>query len=497
MNLINCRFIALTLVSLFFVACDKKDVDIVPDSLYSVITTEGEGFVVFETTSDNRWIGTYYLSEGQLMAVKRTVDLEIGKELSLIDEAGKEIPVISYSRYEEPEFREYPETWTYRDSVYSVTVNKDVVYGSAQGYWISYPDSGGTYQEIYDAKQQELEQGKKEQELTMDVYIPEDGKEATRPLLVLIHGGAFFNGDKADPGFPEWARDLASMGYVVASVNYRLGFRKNLASVKRAGFHSVQDVDAAIRYIIHHKDIYAVDPDRVFVAGTSAGAITALNLAFMRDKDIPSEAQDEEGVKSEDPEMNELYNIRAVGNLWGAVNDLSMLNNAPTSVISFHSSGDPVVPFGKGHPFEKIFLNWLLFPTMYGSEQITQHLGNQRSTLIRYDLPERHTLHIDKDENGGIVLNFRFHEIESAMRDFFSDAMLSSPAVMKHSGNSPVFQVLSSDLDSLYWQVKGGVILKQTDCRADVLLFPDAALRSVVVCGKYKSGLTFRHQWNL
>ena len=80
MNLINCRFIALTLVSLFFVACDKKDVDIVPDSLYSVITTEGEGFVVFETTSDNRWIGTYYLSEGQLMAVKRTVDLEIGKE---------------------------------------------------------------------------------------------------------------------------------------------------------------------------------------------------------------------------------------------------------------------------------------------------------------------------------------------------------------------------------------------------------------------------------
>lgn len=497
MNLIKNSFVPLVFASVLFVACDKKEVDIVSGLLYAVTTTEGDGFVLLENTSDDRWTGTYYLSGGQLMAVKRSVDLEIGKDLVLVDETGKEIPIIKYSRYVEPEFKDYQETWSYRDSTYSVSVKEDVVYGNSQGYWVSYPDSGGTYQEIFDAKKQELEQGKKELELTMDVYLPDDGKQTTRPLLVLIHGGAFFNGDKTDLGFPEWARDFASMGYVVASVNYRLGFRKNLASVKRAGFRSVQDVDAAIRYLIHNKDIYAVDPDRIFVAGTSAGGITALNVAFMRNENIPSEARDEGDIKAENPEINEPYHIRAVGNMWGAVNDLSILNNASASVISFHSSGDPIVPFGKGHPFESVFLNWLFFPTMYGSEQIAQYLGSQRSSLKRYDLPERHTLHIDKDENGGIALNSRFLEIETSMRDFFSDVMLSSPVVMKHSDNSQVFQISSSDLDSVYWQVKGGVILEQKDCRAEVLMFPDASSHSVIVCGQYKSGLTFRHQWNL
>lgn len=494
----NRVYIVLVLVSFFFIGCDEIEVDIVPGALYCVTTTEGDGFAKFERVSKNEWSGIFYLSKGQLMAVKRHVNLKIGKELALIDEADKEIRIISYSPYGEPEFKDYPDTRTYRDSLFSVSVKEDVVYGRAQGYWASYPDSGGTYQEIFDAKQQELDQGKKELELKMDVYLPDDGKDATRPLLVLIHGGAFFNGDKDDLGFPAWARYFASMGYVVASVNYRLGFRKSLPSVKRAGFRAVQDIDAAIRYILHYKGLYAVDPNRVFVAGTSAGGITALNVAFMRDENIPSDAQEEGGIKAENPEMNEPYNIRAVGNMWGAVNDLSILDNASTSVISFHSSGDPVVPYGDGHPFKKIvILNLILFPTMYGSEKITEYLGNQRAFLKPYDLPDRHTLHVDKDENGKNKLSSRFYEIETLMRDYFSAQMLPSPVVYTHNDLSQTFQVTSSDLDSVYWRVENGVIQKQSNNQVDVLLFPDASSHSVTVCGKYKSGLTFRYKWYL
>ena len=424
-----------------------------------------------------------------------TITLKRGKEIALVDDTKKIIPIINYRLYEEPVFKEYPETWTYQDSAFAVTVEKDVVYGNAQGYWTSYPDTGGTNQEVFNAKRLELEQGKKQLNLTMDIYIPHDRQDVSRPLLVLIHGGAFFNGDKSDLGFPDWAHHFASMGYIVASVNYRLGFKKNLASVKRAGFRGVQDVDAAIRYIIHHKDVYGVDPNRVFVAGTSAGGIAALNVAFMRNEDIPSEAQDEGSIQSVNPEIKDSYTIRAVGNMWGAVNDLSILNNAQTSVISFHSTSDPVVPFGKGYPFKNIFFNWLLFPAMYGSEQIDVFLGNQKSVLRSYDLPNRHTLHIDIDENGIKMLSPRFFEIEAAMRDFFSSAMLSSPIAVKHTEHSPVFQILSQELDSAYWHVEGGVIQKHTDYRIEVLLFPDAPHQSVVVCGKYKSGLTFRYEW--
>lgn len=490
-------FIWTVLASCLIIGCVKREVDFIPGSLYCVTTTEGEGFVLFDRPSDDKWKGVYYPSIGRLIAKKRLIELKIGKEFALVDETGKETPLISYRCYEEPEFKDYSETWTYLDSIYSVSLKKDIVYGRAQGYWASYPDSGGTYQEIFDAKKIELEQGKKEIDLTMDIYLPKDKKVGSRPLLVLIHGGAFFNGDKTDLGFPEWAHDFASMGYVVASVNYRLGFNKNLVSVKQAGFYAVQDVDAAIRYIVHNKEDYFVDPNRVFVAGTSAGGITALNVAFMKDRDIPSEAQGEGGINAVNPELNDSYKIRAVGNMWGAINKLAILDNVSSSIISFHSTGDPVVPYGEGHPFENIFLNWLLFPTMYGSEKITEYLGEKRSTLKSYSLPDKHTLHTDVDENGKRVLCPRFYEIEKDMSDFFSSVMQPSPIIASHTDNLPAFQISSSEVDSVYWHVDGGVIMRNNGCRADVLLFPDAASHSVTVCGKYRSGLTFRHKWNL
>lgn len=490
-------FFSIVFSCFFLVSCEKKEVDFVSGALYRITTTEGDGFAMFERMQDNQWSCMYYLSESRLIAKRHTVSLKVGKELYFVDDTDKEIPILSYSLYEEPEFKNYPETWTYRDSAYSVSVHKDVVYGNALGYWSSYPDAGGSSEEIFEAKIDELESGKKKLDLTMDVYLPNDNKEATRPLLVLIHGGAFFNGDKADLGFPEWAEYFASLGYVVASVNYRLGFKKSLGSIKRAGFRGVQDVDAAIRYIIHNRDTYLVDPNRVFVAGTSAGGITALNVAFMRNEDVPSDAQEEGGIKSVNPEIKESYSIRAVGNMWGAVNDLSMLSNASSSVISFHSTGDPIVPYGKGHPFDNFFLNWLIFPTMYGSEKITEYLGNKKAVLYCYELPGRHTLHIDKNRDDGGTLNSRFFEIEYALCNFFSAAMQHSPVVAKHVDLSQTFQVVSSELDSVYWHVEGGGILEQLDNKVDVLLFPDVSSHSVTVCGKYKSGLTFRYKWEL
>ena len=478
-----------------FASCNIKEVNIVPGTVYYVSTTRGDGFAIFEHTPDNKWIGLYYSSDGRLMAEKCSVSVKVGDGLSLIDDVDSEIPILSYSLYEEPEFENYPETWTYLDSTYSVTLNKDVVYGSAQGYWTSYPDKGASLEEILGAKTDELKRGERNLDLTMDVYLPNDNKEATRPLLVLIHGGAFFNGDKADLGFPEWANYFASLGYVVASVNYRLGFHLNEKSILRAGYRGVQDVDAAIRYIIHHKDTFWVDPDRVFVAGTSAGAITALNVAFMKNENIPSEIQGEGNIKAVNPDIEESYYIRAVGNMWGGVNDLSILSNAPSSVISFHGTGDPIVPFAKGCPFKQSVVSWFIAPTMYGSEKITEFLGDKRAILYPYEV-DTHTLYIDY-KDGTRTLNSRFFEIEEAMSCYFSAVMQPSPVVASHLDSSQTFQVVSSEIDSVYWRVEGGGILKQYDSKVDVLLFPDVPSHSVTVCGKYKSGLTFRYKWEL
>ena len=304
----------------------------------------------------------------------------------------------------------------------------------------------------------------------MDMYLPQHDGTALRPLLVLIHGGAFYNGDKADPGFPQWARYFAGLGYAVASVNYRLGFGLLLPPAK-AGFRAVQDVNGAIRYIVHNKDKYQVDPNRVFVAGTSAGGITALNVAFMTDKNRPEEAKKEGKITAVNPQMTDRFSIRAVGNMWGAVNDLSILDNAPgVSIVSFHSKGDPVVPFAAAHPFEKVFGNEVMFPEMYGSKMITERAGKNRARLYEFDMPGRHTLHLDYDEDKETrKLNDHFFEIEYGMRNFFSGVMLPHPFMAVHKEDAQTFTYDATDIESITWKADGGVILSEDKGRVDVM----------------------------
>lgn len=475
---------------LLLVSCsDEVGVKIVPGKLYVITTTRDNGCARFFPVSKKQWEGTYYVNTGSLYAVERKVTLKAGKKLVMIDPFKTKIPVLGYAEYEEPSFTPYPMTWEYRDSVYSVREMPDVPYARVKGYWSSFPDTGESNLQIFLSKVPSLI--KTDLELTMDVYLPEDGGNALRPLLVFVHGGAFFNGDKASLGYPEWGHYFAGLGYVVASVNYRLGFHLTPVSVERAGFRAVQDVNAAIFRLLHDSDIYRVDPERIFVAGTSAGGITALNVAFMRDENIPASAKDEGGVNAINAGIAQPFSVRAVGNMWGAVEDTDILNNASTAIVSIHSTGDPIVPFGQDHPFEEIFGHQVIFPTMYGSSVITSAVGTSRATLHPYDLPGRHTLHIDRRPDGTEYLNARFFEIEAILRDFFSSRMLPHPVQLREVSYSNAFMVDTEDVKTLSWRVTGGVILQDWHNQIQVLFFPDADTHSVTASGVYNSGLTF------
>ena len=484
----------LALLAFFLASCQGNGPEIKPGQLYRITTTRDFGCAKFVKISGNRWAGTYYVSEGNLLADKRDVTLVSARKLYLMDASGSKTPVIDCSEYEEPLFQAFPKTWEYRDSVYAVREMQDVPFARAKGYWSSFPDTGESNLDIFLSRVSSLEMS--ELQLTMDVYLPKDEGKVSRPLLVLIHGGAFYNGDKASLGFPELGRFFAGMGYVVASVNYRLGFHLNTLSVERAGFRAVQDVNAAIARILYDSDTYRVDPQRVFVAGTSAGGITALNVAFMRDVNIPRSARNEGGVQAVNADIAQPFSIRAVGNMWGAVGDTTILRNAPTAILSFHSTGDPIVPFGQDHPFESVFGNRVIFPTMYGSGVISSLVGRSRSQLHSYDLPGVHTLHIDRGWDGVEYLNDRFLEMKTGMRDFFSDRMLPHPVVIRSKPYSNVLQVDCSDIKSIYWKVSGGIVLQQGEGEASVLFFPNRTSHSVTVSGQYKSGLTFCKTFN-
>lgn len=293
----------------------------------------------------------------------------------------------------------------YMEPVYEVALEQGRVYAhDVKGHWSTYPDTGDDFGAIYINKVKNLAFSK-DLDLDMDIYYPKEPVGTLRrPLLLLIHGGAFYNGDKQDLGYPEMGHYFAERGYVVASINYRLGFKPLAPDVDRAGYRALQDAHAAVCYLIENADEFGIDTTNIFAAGTSAGAITALNLAFMREENRP-ESTMKNGVKgwaSSTAEtllgwfnsglqvLGNLFNrdwginvedlcenigldsdlgpinavsgtidrpfqIKAVVNMWGAVHDLAMLKNSPeTSILSFHGDADQIVPYDYGYPFDQV-----------------------------------------------------------------------------------------------------------------------------------------------
>ena len=112
-----------------------------------------------------------------------------------------------------------------------------------------------------------------------DIYIPQVGlpNNAKFPIVIYIHGGGFVNGDKRDNMNPSInnpkVASLLNDNIAFASINYRvLNQIDNVGIIK-----SIQDSKNAINHIINN---YNVDPTKVALWGSSAGAGISLLLGY-------------------------------------------------------------------------------------------------------------------------------------------------------------------------------------------------------------------------
>ena len=243
----------------------------------------------------------------------------------------------------------------------------------------------------------------KQDTLKLDISYPENDTppQCGRPLMVVIHGGAWIGGDK-NQGYPVKLReDFAKRGYVTASVNYRLGIINTNLTVNcnvsslfdiqwnclnstdssewyRANYRAIQDVNGAIRFLSNQSSNYQIDPDNVFVVGESAGGFIAMGVGFIDD---PSEVMDSlVGDYLDAPTPNMLYEncspgsisdmdlsrpqlgsyegslnfpllndykIQAVGNFYGgAFNNIFQSFGASTpGLYLYHQTCDLIVPY--------------------------------------------------------------------------------------------------------------------------------------------------------
>lgn len=112
----------------------------------------------------------------------------------------------------------------------------------------------------------------------MDVYLPEGRDTLATPLLILIHGGAWFSGDKKD--FQPYVDSIKRIfpRYAIANLNYRLaGIGVNLFPAQE------QDIEAAVSYLQQQARGYNISKQFIYL-GASAGGHLALLQAYKYDK---------------------------------------------------------------------------------------------------------------------------------------------------------------------------------------------------------------------
>ncbi len=272
---------------------------------------------------------------------------------------------------------------------------------------------------------------------TLDIYLPQcDDPQhiSRRPLLLLIHGGAFLAGDKNDVNIKTLCTRFAQRGYVTATISYRLGFvaddvawtcnypgygcvfAADTAEWYRAYYRAVQDGKGALRYLINRNSTYRIDTNNVFIAGESAGAFIAMGVGLMDttserppltgplpDVPVPNTSTDScsynagqvfTGTTIARPDLGSIvgtieptnirYTVKGIGNFYGAMfNDLLRWNTSPVkpALYSFHQPCDIVVPID----VDRIYwgLSWCMTngygcsaiaqtPRVYGSRAINQ-----------------------------------------------------------------------------------------------------------------------------
>lgn len=179
------------------------------------------------------------------------------------------------------------------------------------------------------------------EKLKLDIYQPKNDTASSRPLIVFMHGGGFAGGTRTNEAEVKFAQAAARRGYVAVQISYRLT-RKGQSfdcdyetSGKMETFQkAAEDLMDAVQFLSNNGKKYRLDPSKIIVGGSSAGAEAVLNAVYNH------------RLMFEDLEKYNAIDIAGVFSLAGAIVDsryITAKNAVPG--IFFHGTEDNLVPY--------------------------------------------------------------------------------------------------------------------------------------------------------
>lgn len=370
----------------------------------------------------------------------------------------------------------------YKDEVcHEVVRHPDLEYGHAVGYYSSQPTDSiphGDAEQLRRLILKDLARSmarRTDMPLCLDVYEPDAETASPRPLVVFLHGGAFLFGDKRNDLQRTVTEHLVRRGYVVASVNYRLGISfGGLFSVERTVYRGVQDTRAALHYLIKHADDYRIDVNQIYLGGSSAGAIIALTTTFMDADEVFDSVErrirrDDLGVLGRAANSDsEKFRIAGVVSMWGGLIEPGIITerDAHVPVLLFHGTADDIVPCESGLPlqvgldsrlYNRLSESWRL----HGSASLYRHMcGLHMPVEYVPFLGYGHEPQLDED--GSVNANM---DTILTRTDRFLYARVSehfAPGAIGQVPGKAVYR-LEGECRPVSWQADGGLVVDVAD----------------------------------
>lgn len=187
--------------------------------------------------------------------------------------------------------------------------------------------------------------------LRTDIYQPVGDTARNRALVILLFGGGFISGSRSQDYIVMAGNYLAKRGYVAAGIDYRIGIAGvSSLELSKTVYRATQDSKAAVRFFRSKADSLGIHPEKIFLMGFSAGAITAIQTAYWQQHEVPSIidtlTMGSFQFGSGTPFFHDKPN--GVVSCAGAIGDTSWINLEAVPLALWHNRTDNTVPYGAG-----------------------------------------------------------------------------------------------------------------------------------------------------